>query len=171
MGVSGTPAHDDRQGGFTYISLLFVIIVLGVSFSATSHVWSTIYKREKETELLFRGMQIRSAIKSYYDSTPGVKQYPLKLKDLLKDPRQPTTRRHLRRIYPDPMTRKPNWVLVKGPDGRIMGVASASKAVPLKRGNFPEELKDFEGKSKYSDWKFIYAPLSTTTSTTTGGLI
>jgi hypothetical protein len=39
----------------------------------------------------------------------------------------------------------------------IVGVSSSSEAQPIKQGNFPEEFKTFEGKSKYSDWQFVYS--------------
>jgi hypothetical protein len=37
-------------------------------------------------------------------------------------------------------------------------VSSSSQDPPLKRGNFPDDLKDFGEKDKYSDWQFSYKP-------------
>jgi hypothetical protein len=48
--------------------------------------------------------------------------------------------------------------LVKGPDGGIAGVHSLSEAPPLKSAGFAVRDKEFEEKTKYSDWKFIYSP-------------
>jgi hypothetical protein len=42
-------------------------------------------------------------------------------------------------------------------------VHSASDKEPLKQSNFPADplyFKDFEGKKKYSDWQFVYQPLT-----------
>ncbi|MBI3754824.1 MAG: type II secretion system protein, partial [Deltaproteobacteria bacterium] len=35
---------------------------------------------------------------------------------------------------------------------------SKSDKEPLKKGNFPEEYKAFEGKTKYSEWEFVSKP-------------
>jgi hypothetical protein len=46
--------------------------------------------------------------------------------------------------------------LVKAPDGGIMGVYSLSEDSPKKVANFGFANREFEGASKYSDWKFVY---------------
>jgi hypothetical protein len=112
--------------------------------------------REKEADLLHIGNEYRKAIERYYVSGP--KQYPKSLADLLKDPRQPGTVRHLRRLYPDPITGKDEWGLVKSNDGGIAGVYSTSEAAPLKTGGFAVRDASFEGKMKYGEWQFVYAP-------------
>src|SRR5262245_46206627 len=92
-------------GGFTYIGLLIAIAVMGIGLAAIGPVSRTLQLRELESELLFAGDQIRRAIGEYYESSPaGLKQYPKKLEDLLRDNRYPGVRRYLRRLYFDPMT-------------------------------------------------------------------
>ncbi len=66
--------------------------------------------------------------------------------------------RHLRRLYPDPITGKDEWGLVKADDGGIAGVYSTSEAAPLKTGGFAVRDASFEGKTKYADWQFVFAP-------------
>jgi len=68
--------------------------------------------------------------------------------------------RYLRRLYPDPITDK-EFVLVKAPDGGILGVQSESEAAPLKSANFKLRDRTFESAQKYSDWKFIFQPAAT----------
>jgi type II secretory pathway pseudopilin PulG len=145
-----------RIGGFTYLMALFVIAIAGAGLALLGEVWQTTALREKEAELLYVGNQYRRAIELYYLSGPG--QYPRTLEDLLKDPRSPTVRRHLRRLYPDPITGTSEWMLVKAPDGGIMGVHSRSEKQPLKVANFKLRDRDFEGAAKYLDWKFVYSP-------------
>jgi type II secretory pathway pseudopilin PulG len=145
-----------REGGFTYISLLFVIIVIGLILASTGQMWSTIVKREKEAELIFRGSEIRKAIGSYYKRPGVLKVYPKDLKVLVEDKRLTTAMRHLRKIYVDPMTGESDWELIKAPDGGIQGVKSRSEEEPYKKQNFPEELKDLEGKLTYNEWEFVY---------------
>ena len=147
-----------KEDGFTYLAALFMVAVIGIALSVTAEVWSSVLKREREEELIFRGGQMRDAIKSYYYSSPGARVFPRELNQLLKDARFPGVRMHLRRIYEDPMTGKPDWEAIKAPDGAIKGVRSKSLAEPLKKENFPLGFEDFIDKSKYSEWEFIYNP-------------
>jgi type II secretory pathway pseudopilin PulG len=145
-----------RSQGFTYLTVLFMLAILMGGLALVGEMWGTSTKREKETELLFVGHQYRRAIALYYDSTPGgVKRYPRQLEDLIKDPRQPSTQRHLRKLYPDPVTGK-DWALVKAPDGGILGVHSVSEEAPLKIAGFKLRDAGFESAQKYSDWQFVH---------------
>jgi hypothetical protein len=64
----------------------------------------------------------------------------------------------VRRVYADPITGKAEWGLVKGPEDRIMGVYSRSDETPLKQALFPDRYQDFEDKSGYHEWQFVYSP-------------
>ena len=142
-------------GGFTYLTILFIVAIMGVGLALVGEVWHTSVVREKEAELLYAGNQYRSAIARYYLAGPP--QYPRSLSDLLQDPRKPGTERYLRKLYPDPVTEK-EWGIVKAPDGGIMGVHSLSKSKPLKAARFRIRDQGFDGATSYSDWKFIYTP-------------
>jgi type II secretory pathway pseudopilin PulG len=144
------------QQGFTYLALLFIVAILAGGLALTGEVWHTSAMREKEAELLFVGNQYRKAIQRYYLSGPQ-RQYPRSLEDLIKDPRLPSTVRHLRRLQPDPITGK-EWALVKAPDGGILGVHSVSEETPFKTANFKLRDRSFDGAQKYSDWKFLFQP-------------
>jgi len=146
------------RSGFTYLAALFAIIVIGIASSVVGKVWSTEATREKEAELVFRAQEIRKAVGRYYHESPGAKRYPASLEDLIKDARYLATKRHLRKLYTDPFTGKPDWETIKAPDNGIMGVKSRSEREPIKKKNFPDELVAFEGKSKYTEWEFIYVP-------------
>jgi hypothetical protein len=99
---------------------------------------------------------------NYYAGTPaGKPRFPRALEDLVEDNRFPVPRRHLRRVYPDPLSGKADWALIDAPGGGIAGVHSRSEAKPLKIGNFaPPDVK-FEGAERYSDWKFAFVPRDT----------
>jgi type II secretory pathway pseudopilin PulG len=145
------------EAGFTYIGILLAMALFGVALGATGDVWRTAAQREREQELLFVGSQFRNAFMSYYAATPaGQRRYPRVLEDLVEDSRFPVPRRHLRRVYADPMTGKPEWGLVDAPGGGIAGVHSRSEAKPLKTGNFAAQDVKFEGAEHYSDWKFVF---------------
>ena len=145
-----------KFAGFTYLTILFVVAIMGVGLALVGHVWETSAKREREAELLQVGNEYRKAIGRYYLSGP--QKYPRALSDLVMDPRQPGVVRHLRKLYPDPVTGKDEWGLVRSDDGGVAGVYSLSQDAPLKSAGFALRDAAFEGKTRYSDWQFIYAP-------------
>jgi len=148
-----------EQKGFTYVWVLFVVALTSVALAAAVQVWRTEVRREKEKELMFAGEQFRQAIGFYYENSPGLpKRYPDSLEKLLLDKRFPTVKRHLRKIFSDPMTSSSEWGLARQPNAGIIGVYSLSKETPLKRANFPERYADFAEAKDYRDWKFIYLP-------------
>lgn len=147
------------ERGFTYIGVLVIVALMGIALASAGEVWHTIQKREKEQELLFVGHQFRLALKRYADHTPGkARRAPLKLAELLQDPRYPGIQRYLRKIFPDPVTGRPEWGLITGPGGEIYGVHSLSDSEPLKKSHFERVDKHFEGSMKYSDWVFMHTP-------------
>jgi len=147
------------QSGFTLLGLLFMIAIMGISLAAAGTLWHTASQRQKEQELLYAGDQFRRAIESFWnmplpEGTP--RRLPKNFDELIEDPRFSHTVRHLRRIYPDPITRSVEWGVVKGPDGGIAGVYSLSEGKPFKKANFPLPYQAFDGQAGYSDWKFIF---------------
>jgi type II secretory pathway pseudopilin PulG len=169
------------SAGFTYIAALVMVVIMGIMLGQAASVWSTRVKRERETELIFRGTQYRDAIRRYYgmssdkyQDTPPLESdkqpkqiLPIapqlrELKDLLQSSATAGKQRAIRKLYLDPMTGKEFTPIVE--NGRIVGVKSTSDDEPLKQGGFPFGLNpdDFEGKKKYSDWLFVcyrYPPM------------
>jgi type II secretory pathway pseudopilin PulG len=178
-------AHAVRAGaqrGFTYLALLLALALSATALAAAGVVWHTETQRAQEAELLFIGGEFGRAIASFYNATPGpVKQLPKRLEDLLRDTRYPTLRRHLRKIYVDPITGKAEWGIVATPAG-ISGVYSLSARQPFRNrsapavaavantsgaapaavpgavpGAAPVVLPVVVPMAKYSDWKFVAA--------------
>ena len=146
-------AGRQRQAGFTYLGLLILLALMGVVLAQAGTLWSQTRQRGREADLLFYGDQFRQAIAAYYlAQTPNA--YPQTLDDLLEDPRVPYTRRFLRQIYPDPMTGKRDWILIKAPGNGIMGVYSPAPGTPLKQGNFRAADAPFAGAKSYAAWRF-----------------
>jgi len=166
-----------RAQGFVYLWALFAVAVTGIVMAGTGQVWQIKLQQEKEAELLFIGEQFRKAVMSYYNSPGGTKEYPKSLEDLIEDKRLPATRRHLRKIYIDPITNTAEWGLVEeappntgtvatsNVNVRITGVHSLSEKKPIKKEKFPEHYKKFSEAMTYRDWKFVYKPGDPSSST------
>ncbi|MEJ8834921.1 type II secretion system protein [Ramlibacter sp. AN1133] len=144
-----------RQDGFTYLGVLFLLVLLGLGLAGTGEAWVVASRRAREKELLWVGNQYARAIRSYYMQSPGARQFPSQLEDLLEDRRFPEPRRHLRRLYADPISRERFDIVLSDDGSRIAGVRSHSDETPMKQDNFPAKFRDFKGSSHYSDWLFI----------------
>ncbi len=144
-----------RVRGFAYLWLLFFVAAMGASLAAGGVVWEVRVRREKEADLLFMGAEIRRAIAEYHRLTPqAAKELPVTLEDLVDDKRGPSVRRHLRRVYADPLTGRAEWGQVKV-QGRLIGVYSLARGVPVRQGGFAEEDIGFSGARAYADWRFV----------------
>ncbi|MGZ3241901.1 MAG: type II secretion system protein [Burkholderiaceae bacterium] len=145
------------QFGFTYLGLMILIAIIGITSATTLQLGAILQRRAAEEELLFVGKEFSNALVSYAKATPvGQPSTPQSLHDLLQDPRYPNIRRHLRKLYADPITGKEEWGTIASLEGPgIMGVYSLSDAKPIKVANFDAQFLDFEGKSHYSEWKFL----------------
>lgn len=146
------------QGGFSYIGLLIVVAIMATGTSIAIEGSAALQQRAGEEELLAIGAEYRAALVSYAAATPfGQPQTPLELRELLRDPRYPGVRRHLRRIYLDPLTGRPGWGVVRNPDGRIAGIHSLSRAETWKRADFMPGLEHFVRAKRHDEW--VFAPL------------
>jgi type II secretory pathway pseudopilin PulG len=155
--------HSARAAGFTYIGLLIAVVILGIGLSVVGTVWRTQAQREREQELLSIGREFQAAIAAYYLNGFG-HQFPQDVNDLLEDKRGPQPRHYLRRLYADPMTGAKDWTFLQGDTldvpgfTGIIGIASSSKGMPIKKKGFLTDEAAFEDATCYCDWKFVYVP-------------
>lgn len=140
----------------------FLLMLLTVALSATALAqlgerWQVQMQREREVELLFRGLQIRAALQAYQLATPpGQPTLPQDLAELLQDRRGETARHWLRQLYPDPFTGQPDWQLLRDRDGSILGVHSRSDRAALKRHALPVAAQPAQGEAlRVADWRFV----------------
>jgi type II secretory pathway pseudopilin PulG len=154
MASRSANSKPPRQRGFAYLWTLMLVAFMGVGLTIAADLYATAMRRDKERELLFIGHEFRHALESYVKAN-GQSQYPLTLDDLLKDPRFANPRRHLRRLYADPVTGKPEWSLILQ-QGRIVGIHSTSPLRPIKQDNFDDDDAGLAKKSRYADWIFTY---------------
>lgn len=143
-------SHDAQsplfnQRGASYLMMMFVIVLMGITLMAVSQHWAVIMKRDREAELLFRGNRIKEAIERYvadYEVQKATRanRYPLKLEDLTKRPK-----RYLQSVYKDPVTGEDFDLIRVGKD--IRGVRSTSMDTPM-------DLVHFKGASSYNSIRF-----------------
>lgn len=144
------------EAGFTYVGMVFFVAMLGLVGAATLKVDTLLRRAAAEQDLLEIGAEFSEALRSYAAATPrGYPTAPPTLQELLKDPRFPGTRRHLRKIFVDPVTGKDEWGIVyQGDRIGVLAVYSLSQAQPLKVANFDARFLNFENKEHLSEWKF-----------------
>jgi type II secretory pathway pseudopilin PulG len=149
------------QRGFTLLAVMAAMFLLALGTQKVMFVLSQQAQREREAELLQVGAAFAQAIGAYYESSPGtVKRWPANLNDLVDDKRFVGMRRHLRRVYMDPITRSEEWGLVRASDGGIEGVYSLSDASPIRSGALTVGDLRLPAASRYTDWQFVYQPAS-----------
>lgn len=153
---NGSPRH---ARGVVLLALLLIMFLGAILATRAADVWATTRQREREVELLFVGEQYRQAIRHYYFAAPRGqgRVLPARLEDLLDDSRFPVPVRHLRRLYPDPITDQESWGLIRVGD-RIAGVYSTSQTTPLKQTGFDSAHAAFEARPTYQEWLFQFIP-------------
>jgi type II secretory pathway pseudopilin PulG len=150
-------AIKQRQQGFTYLSLVILLAIMGLVGAAALKVDALLARAAAEQELLEAGAAFSAALDSYAAATPqGKPPQPPTLQDLLKDTRFPGIKRHLRKIFVDPISGKAEWgITYLGDKVGVIGVYSLSQAQPLKLANFDERFQNFDNKTHYAEWKFV----------------
>jgi len=148
--------------GFSYVLVLLLLVVLGLGLSVAGPRWANEQQRDRERELIRIGSLYGQAIRAYHESSPGsLKQYPQTLDSLLVDTRFVGTRRHLRRLYTDPLRPGMPLALVLGSDGTIRGVRSTSELEPFQQDSLRlEGLVEIPPARHYRDWAFVALPSS-----------
>jgi type II secretory pathway pseudopilin PulG len=90
--------------GYTMVAIVMFIAILTILIAAVGPSISTIMKREREEELLFRGKQYARAI-ALFQRRYG--RYPTSLKEMYEN--RP---RVIRKLWKDPMCNCDNWKLL-----------------------------------------------------------
>lgn len=153
------------QGGFAYMLLLISVALIGIAAAGSVSLGAAVARRHAEQELLVIGAEFERALSSYAGlpsalqggSLPAGAHGPRELGELLKDPRVPGIRRHLRQLYSDPLTGNREWGLVRDSEGFIMGVYSLAPGVPIKQSGWPPRWTRFDGQQTYALWVFGFA--------------
>jgi len=141
----------NNQKGFTYIMALLATVLILVASATIQKQTSYQAHRALESAILFQGQAYADAIASFYQ-VGNLQQLPTSLNQLINDSRF-FHKRHLRREYR--LFNGQTWQPIMNSQNHIVGVVAPIDKTPLKKTNFPEHLKSFEGLSSYKDWKFL----------------
>ncbi len=151
--------HPTRCGGLAYLGVLLLLALIALAASASLQAGTALARRDAEAHLLAIGREFQDALYSHANlprgaaASPGLRG-PRTLEELLRDPRVPGVRRHLRQVYADPLTGAREWGLVRDRDGYIVGIHSLADGRPVRQKGFDPALANFEDAEGYADWVF-----------------
>ena len=95
---------------------MFSIVLIGISASATARQWTVMVQREKEADLVAKGIEIQNAL-SLYSATMKIGRvmstevYPQSLAELTRAPKP-----YLRKVYQDPWAEETGNICARRPE-------------------------------------------------------
>jgi type II secretory pathway pseudopilin PulG len=161
------PSGEER--GYSLVALVMLIAVLSILATAALPLWSAQIRRDKEEELISRGMQYAEAIRVFQRRFGRL---PLRLEELVEaEPRS------IRRLWKDPMTGERNWARIfegvptgafpidpetgrpmNDPDGDgVPGTGETSYVGPIRGVRSQasgEGFQTFLDQTSYNQWEF-----------------
>lgn len=182
------------RGGYTLVALLVGMTVASILIAAVLPLASAQAQRDREAELIFRGLQYAEGIRVF---RRRFGRYPNTLQELFE-----ANPRSVRKLWKDPMTPDGTWGIVSLEGNPVTpGTGSApvglgTRPTPTPRpGPTPNPSRTpmpgdagsigpvmgvyskstqrgyrlWEGREAYNEWRFTEASLAGGTSTGTGG--
>ncbi len=161
---------DDRRAGYTLIVLVIAITLLSIAVATALPLVSGQIKRDKEAELVFRGLQYAEAIRVFQRRFGR----PPSTLDELMDVRP----RSIRQLWKDPMTEDGKWVLLvagvqqgqrdpNAPPGgdaqgrgevdpaqQPPGATPAGPVIGVRSRSDKDSMRTFFGAESYGGWRF-----------------
>jgi type II secretory pathway pseudopilin PulG len=157
------------QAGYNLVAVVMLITVMSILVAAVLPLWSSQIRRDKEEELISRGLQYAEAIRVFQRRFGRL---PVRLEELVEvEPRS------IRRLWTDPMTGEMDWVRIfegvppggfpvdpetgepmTDPDGDgVPGEGETTYVGPIRgvRSRVSEEgFQVFLDQTNYSQWEF-----------------
>ena len=175
-----------REAGYNLVILVMAVAILNIMVVAMLPLWSTQIRREKEEELIFRGLQYAEAIRIFQNR---FQRLPTKLDELVE-----VKPRCIRQLWKDPMTEGGKWAVIyqgqgtplvplpgqplvpPGQPGQPNGRAGTRQNTPVPGeggGEQPEtvatgpiigvhsrstkkSIETWDGKDEYDQWNFTF---------------
>jgi type II secretory pathway pseudopilin PulG len=154
------------------VALIVIVAVMNVLVAAALPYWSQVMKREREAELIFRGLQYAEAIRVFQ---LRFNRLPNTLDELIE-----VNPRSIRQLWKDPMTDEGEWMPVaalvnqpgSGQGRQVAGGAApgdseveedqgganrrraAGPVIGVRSRSQEAAARKFMGSSQYSEWKF-----------------
>lgn len=170
----GPRRRASRRGerGYTLVAVAVMITVLSIGVAMVLPAWSAQIQRDREEELVFRGLQYAEAIRVFQRRFG---RFPNTLSELVE-----VKPRCIRRLWTEPMTEGGAWQVIPfGPpdpsnaggtnaDGRAPDAdepgADGAAAVPPPTGpiigvrstSSKTGFRTFFGQDAYNQWRFTY---------------
>ena len=99
--------ETSEAGGILIIAMIGVA-VMSIGLAVAAQTWSSIWRRDREEELIFRANQYVDAILAYRKEHAG--QFPVTLETLYEP--GPRGYRYIRRLYEEPIAKDGKWGLL-----------------------------------------------------------
>lgn len=171
--------------GYAMAALLVAVAVMSVVISAALPVWSHLARREREEELIWRGRQYARAIglfqRKYANTSPPNLDVLVEQRFLRKKYKDPITNDDFLIVTAGSAAATPGASGNGSPSGR--GGSPVSSARPIGRASTtpgainPQaaggivgvvsksaatSIKQYNGRTRYSEWAFVWVPQSPT---------
>src|SRR5688572_7133747 len=184
MGLAGQPfdfAHGRGNRGYAMAALLVGMSVMAVLMGALLPVWTTMAKREKEAELVFRGNQYARAIglfqRKFANTPPPTIDVLLEQRFLRKKYKDPITNDDFQPLYANQAMTPigPGGQQQQGqqrgtsapPGGQLIqpgfgatGATAAGGIIGVTSKSKDTSLKVFNGRTRYNEWAFVHVQTS-----------
>jgi type II secretory pathway pseudopilin PulG len=186
MELAGQPfdfAHARSNRGYAMAALLVGMSVMAVLMSALLPVWTTMSKREKEAELIFRGSQYARAIglfqRKFANTPPPTIDVLVEQRFLRKKYKDPVTNDDFQPLYanqamtpgapgpggqqqggqqpagpPRGATGAPGGQLIQSGFGST-GATTAGGIIGVTSKSKDTSLRVFNGRTRYNEWAFV----------------
>lgn len=186
MELAGQPSGVARGGsnrGYAMAALLVGMSVMAVLMSALLPVWTTMARREKETELVFRGNQYARAIglfqRKFANAAPPTLDVLVEQRFLRKKYKDPITNDEFQPIYANqqmmpgatgpggqPPTGQPRGA-TGSPGGQLIqpgfgatGATAAGGIIGVTSKSKDASLRILNGRTRYNEWAFVHVQTS-----------
>lgn len=93
-----------REAGYNLVMLMVAVTLLNIAIAISLPAWSQAIRREKEEELIFRGLQYAEAIRVFQ---MRYQRFPSRLDELIE-----VKPRCIRQLWKEPMSESGKWGLI-----------------------------------------------------------
>lgn len=186
MELAGQPfdvARGRGNRGYAMAALLVAMSVMAVLMSALMPMWTTMAKREKEAELVFRGNQYARAIglfqRKFANAAPPTIDVLVEQRFLRKKYKDPITNDDFQPLYANQAMapqgpgsqqqpgQQPQRGVSASPGGQLMqpgfggtGATAAGGIIGVISKSKDTSLRVFNGRTKYNEWAFVHVQTS-----------